>query len=130
MALMKYREANQVKWVGVRPAHRGEQIAKYATANNATVILHTVTAGKTFYLSFYTFLGYIAGAGAGVSLIVRNAADVEQYKISVLRGAVVGQLSQALALDFPLEIPAAYDVCAVSDSANSTLYAFAHGWEE
>jgi len=50
MALMKFREPNQVRRVGVRPAHDGTQVLERGSADNATVVLYTVPAGKVFYL--------------------------------------------------------------------------------
>jgi len=50
MALMNFREPNQVKWVGVRPAHNGEQINIGNFVVNGAVTLYTVPAGKILLL--------------------------------------------------------------------------------
>ena len=46
-----HREPNQVKWIGVRPGHNGEQIIEFNTATNATVIIYTVPADKILLLN-------------------------------------------------------------------------------
>ena len=88
-----HREPNQVKWIGVRPGHNGEQIIKNALANNATVEIYEVPADKLLfifgyfvsitavvnvagYLEIYTAVPalestlYVAGARAGYSISV------------------------------------------------------------
>ena len=130
MALMGFREPNQVKWVGTRPAHRGTQITKSDTAANATTILHTVTAGKVFYLCGFTFCVYLSAAGIWTGLIVRDAGGVTQYHLANICSPIVD--SQVLSLEFmvPLEIPSAYDVCTYSLGVTAISFAFIHGWEE
>jgi len=130
MAAMLYREPNMVKWIGERPGHNGTQVAKSTFANNATVILHTVTAAKTFFLTHYNYEFDPTATGQEGRLLVRNVADVIQYDIvytaarSIDTDLVSGTFVQ------PLEIPAGYDICLVSSALNAPVRVFIHGWEE
>lgn len=54
MALMKFREPNQVQWRGARPAHNGTQIMKHFNSNVIDdYIVYTVPAGTTLYIVHY-----------------------------------------------------------------------------
>ena len=79
MSPMAFREPNEVLWRGVRPGHRGEQVAKYNSATNATVILHTVTTGKTLFLTAVSFQASTTTAGKFGALFVRDTSDAEKY---------------------------------------------------
>jgi hypothetical protein len=130
MALMLFRERNQARWIGTRPAHRGTQIAKYATAQNATVIVHTVTAGKTLFL-VHAALMLTASGGGGFSFYIRDAADVDWFWLGA--GYFPGGLVQehhVFAPAFPLEVPAGYDIVAVSSVVANVAKASVFGWEE
>lgn len=107
----------------------GIQVAKSATAENATVIIHTVTAGKTLYLSFFS-VRISSHVNQSVTLKVRNDLDVDQYesaKVNSYTGmpgfTVTGNLNP------PLEIPAGWDVVIVSPGAGAYGHAFIHGYE-
>lgn len=130
MSAMKFREPNEVLWRGVRPAHKGEQVVKGNTVNNGTSIVHTVSTGKTLYLTALAFSVY---AGVGESnMFVRNAADVTQYYFFVNTIFTAGGAGSMGNLSFnpPLEIPAGYDICVSSNAAANFAYGFIHGWEE
>lgn len=130
MSLMSFREKDKARRVGVRPAHEGTQIAKDGTANNNTVIIHTVTAGKVFYLVDWSMC-MVAGATNQISTLhVRDASDVFAWYIHILRSAGSANLSEANSLFYPQEIPAGYDVCVSSDNVGMISYAHIHGWEE
>jgi len=130
MSAMKFREPNEVLWRGVRPGHRGEQIAKYDSANNSTVIIHTVSAGKTFFMTTANYMSETSGAGAGGRLDVLNASGVLQYTIAVIVFTAVGQGAISMSFNPPLEIPGGYKIVVFSNSAALTARAFIHGWEE
>ena len=130
MSAMLYREPNQVKWVGIRPGHNGTQVIASSAANNSTVILYTVTAGKVFYLSYANLVMYARNFSLTVALSVRNAADVLQYSIATMASGDLGHLSLPVILNPPLEIPAGWDVVVSSNDALCNAYAFIHGWEE
>lgn len=130
MALMLHRETNQVKWIGTRPGHNGEQVVKSNNAINATSIVHTVTAGKTFYLCLATFC-LVDAVGAGM-LFVRNGADVAQY--TIIRSDIetlVGSTSPLLIpFNPPIEIPASWDICVEATGVGCNANGFVFGWEE
>jgi len=130
MALMKFRESNQVKWVGVRPGHNGTQIIKYGLANNSTVVLHTVSAGKTLYLYSFNIDVYTTTASFGGQLRVR---DTTPAIVNILADLNAGaNMSQAIAQDlyYPIEIPAGYTIEIVSDVEAVIVVACIFGWEE
>jgi len=130
MSAMAFREPNQVKWVGIRPAHNGEQVAKSNAATNGTTIIHTVTATKTLYLCTST-LTYWGAVGSG-QIKVRNAADVDQY-ILVIGGLITAAgafFGLSIPFNPPLEIPAGWDVVVLSSIAASVAEGFIFGWEE
>ena len=130
MALMKFREPNQVAWVGCRPAHRGTQIAKFLSVNNASGIVHTVASGKTFFLNLSVVM---CRTGAGSArLSVRNDSDVHQYFITLIDiiTAVGTSHSISIPYPYPLEIPSLWDVVIESTAAGCNADAHIHGWEE
>lgn len=129
MSMMSHREPNRVKWVGVRPGHDGIQVMKSASKGNGTLILHTVTAGMIFYLTFFTFNLYATSTGHSAKLLVRDDEDVDQYNISTAAVSAIRYVLQACNINPPIEIPAGYDICLVSNNAALTVYASIHGWE-
>ncbi len=130
MSVMLFREANEVKWVGVRPAHKGTQVTKETLANNATVILHTVTSGKTLFLNLLA--GSVRWEGSGRGRIgVRDGSDVVQYYIfEALKGSAQDTIPFIIPFNIPLEIPAGWDVFLDTNSVSVYIYCFLHGWEE
>lgn len=130
MALMKYREGNEIKFVGVRPGHRGTQIAKSNTKSNGGQIIHTVTAGQVLCLTYCNLTAFATGAGSGY-FRVRDDEDALQYTIIWVAFPVANKIfSLPVVLNPPLEIPAGYDIYVESQNAGITVYGFMHGWEE
>lgn len=130
MSVMKFREPNQVLWRGWRPGHNGTQIAKRAAKSNGTLIVHTVTAGKTFFLSHWRFRVDTTAAAHSGLFFVRDTDDITVYDIDDILMRTVGHYNNAVALFHPIEIPAGYDVCISSSDAALSSSAFIHGWEE
>lgn len=130
MALMKWRELNQVKWVGVRPGHNGTQVLKENYVSNATLVLHTVTAGKTLYLCSAYASYYISATGIIGRLFVRDVADFTVYSFSICNSGALGQMESTPSYNPPIEIPAGYDICLISGAASMVIRAGIHGWEE
>jgi len=130
MSLMNFREPNQVKWVGVRPAHNGTQIAKQATAIDQTTVLHTVTSGKTLFIAtlIIEFDSTVSGVVGNVR--VRDTSDVTMFDIvtCVMREATQELLS--IPFNPPLEIAEGYDIVLVSNNSSMRTIGFIHGWEE
>lgn len=128
---MGWREKNEARWVGMRPAHKGVQICKSATAVNTTVVLHTVTAGKVLYL---VEASVTDNSGAGVfELYIRDAADAFVRHLAKIYTptAVGGVNADHWSVFPPLEIPAGYDLCVFAGSgAGVSGSGNMFGWEE
>jgi len=139
-------ETNQINWRGVRPVSPVEnlqtsvgifettvagvtrtQINKSVEVNNTTVVIHTVTAGKTFYL-----VAAICSADAGIAkithLAIRNAADTIQFIIFDFATAAQGIISDSVSFPVPIAIAAGWDIALITD--NTHAGAFITGWEQ
>ena len=90
MALMTFREPNQVKWVGSRPGHNGTQIFGYALATNAVATCYFAPAGKAGYIYG---LDLAASSGANPGLASLQIWD-----------AVPAFVSQLILIDLPVSI--------------------------
>ena len=130
MAVMAFREPNRARWVGVRPGHDGTQVVKYARAENATVIIHTVTAGKTLFLCGLMGSVFDNGGGQHTVVFVRDGADV--FKYYLYWGENNASAGEPFSKSYwpPIEIPAGYDVCAQSTAAAHYINAIIDGWED
>jgi len=130
MALMRFREPNQVKWVGTRPGHNGTQISKHDYASNNTIAIYTVPAGKVCYLcsvGMYhavnvTERGYLAIYDAVP--VVDIILQMQHYIVNVTHPSCFSSFWP------PLEIPSGYAIKVVSDAAGGGIYAAIHGWVE
>lgn len=133
--------SNEAKMIGVLPVQGanpipvgkipddGIQIAKSVTATNETLLLLTITAGRTFYLTHYVFTPNSSVVGAYGRVAVRNGSDVEQYVIAMTAFDTVGQVTVSGTLNPPLEIAAGWDIIVVSSDADLNARAFIHGYE-
>jgi len=130
MALMGFREPNQVKWIGVRPAHRGTQIIAYGSANNAIVILYTVTTGKTLFLSSWSCQISATAVPVACGFYLRDAGDVEATLFLYLNMVSIGQLTETWQDCYPIEIPADYDLVLKTGDPGAIIRGSFHGWEE
>lgn len=129
MATMSYREDNRVKWIGVRPAHGGEQIAKYATANNNTVAIHTVSAGKILYLcSVWT---YVDTPQAGFVQVRIDTGGGALWLPLISDHVATSDTKAAQWRTFwpPIEVPSGYVIEVQSTTVNDRS-AGIFGWEE
>lgn len=108
--------------IGVKLLGHQTRVMKTGGAANTTTIIHTVTAGKTFYLEAFELNAYDVASGETptVTMIIRDGADATVYSFVLrLTGAVNGYIQQtSLSLPTPIAIAAGYDVVVVSDSAN------------
>jgi hypothetical protein len=127
---MLHREPNRVKWVGVRPGHEGTQIHKRGVATNAIAIVHTVTAGKTFYFTGFVWFARASLAAAEVIGRIRNVADVTVIDFIDYYFFTVGQLSICKSYWPPIEIAAGFDIVVYSTDATSWAALTIDGWEE
>ena len=130
MALMKFREENHVKRVGVRPGHDGTQIAKTNTAINLTAIVHTVTAAKTLFLTS-AVLGVEVIAAGNAAAWIRDVGDVFWWYL--FRTDIVAAQNPPIGVVTfwpPVEVPAGYDIVVMSAVALLKVRLSIHGWEE
>lgn len=130
MSALGFREPNEVLWRGIRPAHKGTQVAADAGTANATIVLHTVTASKTFFLTGAVFHYDGTTIGHRARLMVRNIANAIQYTIFTSLTGVAGHGDVSKSFWPPLEIPAGWDIAADSNAITLVVTAFIHGWEE
>ena len=130
MSAMKYRDDNKVLWRGIRPAHNGNQIIKRVSVVNGSSIVHTVSAGKTLYLTQWRFSSQTTVAGLYGNIHVRDGGDVILYYMDDILMAAIGEYGNAVGLFFPIEIPAGYDVVVQSSGVGLDARGFIHGFEE
>ena len=130
MALMKFREPNQVRWQGVRPGHNGTQVLAFAFADNETTDIYTVPAGKTFFLTWYS-LGLTTVAAGNCSLQIRTPVPVVLLVLDRLFFTVAGNMpSVSQSLTFPIEVASTYLISVVSSAAGLRAYGNIVGWVE
>jgi len=130
MSAMSFREPDQARWIGVRPGHRGEQVAAHNIAINNTQIIHTVTAGKVLYLTDWVFEANAGAAGWSADFEIRNVLDVLVYKIVTWYSGGVESRMLANSLFYPIEVPTGYDIIVSSNAVGLGTFGFIHGWEE
>ena len=130
MSVMSFREPNEVKWIGVRPAHKGTQIFSSGLASNSTVVLHTVSLGKTLYLVSYGATAYLATTGISATMDIYDSTPALWQRIIDFIAAAVGQMRADNMFWPPLEIPSGYSIRLVSTDANAQIRGFVFGWEE
>jgi len=130
MALMKFREPNQVRWIGSRPGHNGTQVLIRQSATNATAILYTVPVGKTLYLCSVG-LGYFATAAGLVQLTIRDdgLATIAFLLSDFITGAVDGQ-SKNISYYPPIEIPESWTLRVHSSAVGLSVHTYLFGWVE
>jgi hypothetical protein len=130
MSAMAFREPNEVRWVGVRPAHKGTQGAESSLANGSTVVIKTVSSGKTLYLHYFFLSWRFTATGQTVQLTVRNASDVDQYDLIKITSGAAGQGAEAVSLHYPIEIPQGWDIYVKSDTSGALAIGGIVYWEE
>ena len=128
MAKMSWREANRCRWVGIRPAHEGEQVTAYDTAANQTKILYTVPAGKTLYLC--NVAGGLTGAAAGNACMALQSGGDNYYILAQYRVQSAAGISAPFGVSFPIpiEVPAGDTIILYSSAANLIIYGSFFGW--
>jgi len=133
-------EPNQVKWRGIRPVEPreaipiqpytdfGTQVAKSASANNSTAIIHTVTAGKSLYLCGVSLSVVPTASGYGY-FSVRDDTDTLQY--TFFRPNRQQNDGEMVSMTFnpPLVIPEGWDIYIISQVNNFGMTGFIFGYE-
>jgi len=133
-------EKNNVRWVGIRPTDPreaiptqpygdfGTQVAKYAWVENATSIIHTVSAGKTLYLCSIALSVDAVADGRGRMFVRDDTDTIQYYFFRARRPAGSGEMVP-LTFNPPLQIPEGWDICVWSEVADFHLIGFIFGYE-
>ena len=121
-----FREQNQVKWIGVRPGHNGEQAFGINNCVNVRAVVYTVPADKIFLWTGYaaTMSGTVTGNG-----------DIEMWSAApALTRVFISMYYQigtsfGLTNDFsiPIELIAGESIRIISSAATNPLYCSAWG---
>ena len=130
MAKMAWREANQARWVGVRPAHNGTIFSAYNAVANATAIVFTVPAGNTAYLFYLDAHAVHTNAEDSCTIWIRDTADVLWAYLATTYQSAAGSFHWAVSFPFPIEIPAGYDICITSNAPSANIRCVLWGWLE
>jgi hypothetical protein len=126
--MMVFREPNQARWIGTRPAFDGDQVCKYITANNAIAIVYTVPHGHTFFLCGFVVTINGGAVNDSVELEDRDAGDVVARTYVKMQLSAVGQEVASHSFWPPIEIPEDYDIILVSNTVTSVGRGTIHGW--
>jgi hypothetical protein len=105
------------------------QIVKNDTATNTTVTMHTVTAGKTFYLCHYGYGIASAAPGDNGGMFVTDNNDKVQYTIVGAVITVADQEAFAAPMMPPLELASGWHILLTSGTATGISMGFIHGYE-
>ena len=103
-----HREPNQVKWIGVRPGHNGEQYL-FLIDHNAAGVLDTVPADKILLLyDWYISLVDVAAKACQVYMRDDAAANIGFLaNLGTCAGTNTSHIAQSLTI--PIELPEDYD---------------------
>lgn len=139
---MGEKEVDKVRMLGVIPSINAgpipvgkipddaTQIAKHKTASNETDVIHTVTTGKTFYLSACSLgIKNASGAFNHGNIQVTDGSDTMQYVILYVGCPDDNGKMQAMNFLPPLEIQAGWKVKDYSPAVAFTVSGFIHGYE-
>lgn len=130
MADVEYREPNQVKWLGYRPGHRGDQVIEYNNVSNGNQTVYTVPSGKTFFLTGWTFTANASATGVNAFFNLRNAGGGLVLRWHYIHFDAVGQVEDSRGLMFPIEIPEDYYIEIATSAATVDAHCTVWGWVE
>ena len=139
---MGKKEANEVRMLGVLPSRGadpipvgkipdgGTQVVESGTAQNETVVIHTVDTDKTLYLSVAGLCASNTSEAAGTThLFVTDGDDTEMYALSYARMPANWCFSDQRCFSPPLEIPTGWKIKVDSSAVDVLGYGFIHGYE-
>ena len=130
MALMKFREPNQVRWVGSRPAHNGTQLTAVKVVTDAEGTIYTVPVGETLFLCSMNAVIPVVAAGTVFMNIYTDAAAVYFYGMQESILAAQGGIYRYFTFWPPMELPSSYYIRIGSGAAGLTVRASIFGWVE
>jgi len=109
----------------------GTQILKSGSAVNAVVtVLHTVTAGKNFYLTSCHLMTRAVNSGAGTLLEIVDGSNALIHNLLMNGNPSGTALNPTLSFPKPIKIPAGYKVRIDSTGGSCENNAAITGWEE
>ncbi len=136
------KEDDHLKMLGVLPSQGadpipvsilpdgGTQVAKHRGASNTTVVIHTVTTGKTLYLSSFIYSARNDNvANEYAYLFVTDGDDTPQYYLNDIALLPTNQLVFSVSFNPPLEIIAGWMIKIRTYDAGCAMMAFIHGYE-
>jgi len=130
MAMMKFREKNDVRWVGTRPGHNGLQLIGNGAAIDDTVDVMQVDAGYVGYITEIT-ISVDNRADGSVWVYWTDEANAIQKILFYTRTLATSPIIYCPIKYWPpLEIGDNHKIRCKSDQALLTIYAVAKGWEE
>jgi hypothetical protein len=130
MALMKYREQNEVQWRGSRPAHHGTQVLKWVSRNNNTIVLYTVPDDQVFYLCTATLILNADVQGKGDLYVRDDAAAWWTDLIRFYHHLNTTTPNGLVTFWPPLEVPEKHTFHVTSNAVGLTVSAMIFGWVE
>lgn len=110
-------------------------VCKAGSGENGSTVIHTVTAGKTFYLCSITLSGLNASTtNASLHYVTTNMTGMGDLIYVQTAFAVSGQVGangeNSVSFPMPLKITAGKTVSVGNIAASSYAYATITGWEE
>lgn len=130
MAKMGFREPNKVRWFGIRPGHRGEQVLIGINITADTQVLIDGTQTTITYLTDWCISVGRNKDATGTLEITENDDDHVCYLSQVSGYTSDPGYTVCQGLMYPIEIPAGYKVKAHSSAAAAPARGYIHGWEE
>jgi len=130
MSVMKFRESNQVRWFGVRPAHNWTQKIKYNAAQGSTVDLLQVSSGKTGYLT--TLIITVSASASGHTFQLNYTDDTGTVITRLLNDVMRAANTIGFSVTFnpPFEMDSGYKLQLYSSNSALRITAFAILGEE
>ena len=123
-----HREPNQVKWIGVRPGHNGDEVAANGLAQNNTAIVYTVPADKIFCFTDFVFSADSTANDGLASFAVYTAVPAVDYTIVDFSVRLRHQEIFGHQFGIPLELSAGYSIRLTSGIATCYAKLFVHGF--
>lgn len=123
------REQNQVKWVGVRPAHNGTQINISISVSAAFVALYTVPADKVLLLNAVSWSIERTGVAAGRAyFMLRDSVPTEVFNFFFVYSTAQEPWGGGISFPTSFECPTGYNFVVNSAIASLTIHASIHGF--
>jgi len=114
-------------WATSRSGVTRTQILKTEQNASTNHILHTVTSGKTLFITSCC-LSYSSGSVGFAMLLVRNGSDTILYYL--ISAYLSSTPDQNIALSFPMPISVAAGFDIVVSGPSGYVVGTIHGWEE